>query len=125
VDQLALAGYVQCGVEGAQFSTGDLARSGDRFAAGSKRAAKSFELGGRESGTVRRREPPLMEEERQPGRIPEPVRALAVGIPFLAVDEVDPGSGLAVAFFPELVGRQRHSNAINTFDSLQNMGYPG
>jgi hypothetical protein len=66
-----------------------------------------------------------MKEERQPGRMAEPVRALAVSIPFLAVDEVDPGSGLAVAFLPELVRRQRHSNDINTFDSLQDMVYPG
>ena len=49
-----------------------------------------------------RRKVPLPEEEGKPGRVIQPLGALSVGIPLLAIHQVQPRRGFAVALGEEL-----------------------
>src|SRR5215813_10657807 len=95
----------------------------DRLTARSYGAAKAFEFLLRKRRVAGRFKAPLLKKKEQPGGIIEPVRALAVGVPFFAVNQVHPRSSLPVALFPEALGTQSHGNPQKLFDSLQPIGY--
>jgi hypothetical protein len=51
---------------------------------------------------------PTRRKEAEPRRVVEPVRTLSIGIPFFAVDKIEPRRGLSVAFVEKLGGFWRH-----------------
>ena len=66
---------------------------------------------------------PMLEERGEPPRVRKVIGALPKAIPFLAVDEVDPGSDLAEPRRMEDVVRHFHRNGLNELDSLQQIIY--
>ena len=62
---------------------------------------------------------PMLEERGEPSRVCKVIGALAKTIPFLAVDEIDPGSDLAESRRVEDVVGRFHRNGLNELDSLQ------
>ena len=64
---------------------------------------------------------PLPQEVRSPRGIAEVFGEPSKGVPFFAVDEVDPGSGFTVSLRQKVLMRLVHANGLKAFDSLQPM----
>ena len=79
---------------------------GGGFANPAESRAKSFPFRGGKRSATWYSEVPSAKEERQPGWIQEVVGAVSVGIPFLAVHQVEPRTDFAMTVFYEFgVGR--------------------
>src|SRR5215813_385589 len=119
------ARQMERGIDGLESLRRDLAPRRDRLAGLPQCVAERPEFCGGKRPAAGRRELPLLEKKRQPGWVVEPVPARAVGVPFLAVDKVHPGSGFAVALGAKLAGAQWHGNGLTKLDSLPDMVYSG
>ena len=66
---------------------------------------------------------PMLEERGEPPRVRKVVGEVPKAIPFLAVDEIDPGSDLAEPRRLEDIIGCFHCNGLNELDSLHAIAY--
>ena len=66
---------------------------------------------------------PVLEKGGEPPRARKVIGALPKAIPFLAVDEIHPGSDLAEPRRVEDIVGRFHCNGLNELDSLQQITY--
>ena len=66
---------------------------------------------------------PLPQKVGNPGRATQMIGETPERVPFLAVDEVDPWGGFAVAVGQKVVLKFRHTNDLKAVDSLHQKLY--